>query len=100
MILPNADKAIVSIEKLRHYCLSSSHVHGKHKSHLFANLLGLGETDAERLQRIIFEAVQKYDAAYTRTSEHGKHFHVEFPIQGKRGEHIVRSLWIILHSEN
>jgi len=100
MILPDADKAIVPIEKLKHYCLSSSHVHGKHKSHLFANLLGLDENDAERLQRIIFQAGQKYDAVFTRTSEHGKQYHVEFPMQGKRGEHIVRSLWIVLHSEN
>ena len=100
MILLNADKSIVPIEKLEHYCLSSTHVDGKHKSHLFSNLLGLDAGDAPRLQRIISQAVQKYDAVYTKTTEHGKHYHIEFPMQGKRGEHIIRCLWIVRNSEN
>jgi hypothetical protein len=100
MILPNADRAIVPIEKLEKYCLNSSHDGGKHKSHLFSSLLGLEAVDADRLQRIIFHAAQKYDAVYTKTSEHGKHYHVEFPMQGKRGEYVLRSLWIVKNSEN
>jgi hypothetical protein len=35
-ILPNVNKAVVPIEKLRDYSLNSSHDRGKHKARVFA----------------------------------------------------------------
>ena len=35
MKIPNAERAIVEIGKLRDYCLNSEHNDGKHKARLF-----------------------------------------------------------------
>ena len=43
MILPNADKAVVPIEKLRDYVLNTSHRTGGHKAIVFASVLGWEE---------------------------------------------------------
>ena len=40
MKLPNADRAVVEIEKLRDYCLSSSHPRGRHKARVFCHCFG------------------------------------------------------------
>jgi hypothetical protein len=39
--LPNAERAIVNIAKLRDYCLNPEHEHGSHKARVFAAKLGL-----------------------------------------------------------
>jgi len=36
MIIPNAERAVVDIRKLRDYCLNPLHDDGKHKAQLFA----------------------------------------------------------------
>ena len=54
MILPNAARAIVEIEKLRDYCLSESHPRGKHKARVFATALGLTVTDVFELRDAIY----------------------------------------------
>lgn len=35
MKLPNADRAVVDLRKLRDYCLSQEHPRGQHKARLF-----------------------------------------------------------------
>jgi hypothetical protein len=45
-LLPNADKAVVPLEKLRGYSLASSHPVGKHKARVFASALEMTEDDA------------------------------------------------------
>lgn len=40
MKLPNADRAIVDVAKLRDYCLNPNHEEGKHKARVFAASLG------------------------------------------------------------
>lgn len=42
--LPNADKAVVPLEKLLGYSLDSSHPVGKHKARVFASALGMTKT--------------------------------------------------------
>jgi hypothetical protein len=41
MKLPNADRAIIDLRKLRDYCLSPAHRYGRHKAKLFANAVGI-----------------------------------------------------------
>jgi hypothetical protein len=41
MKIPNADRAVVDIRKLRDYCLNPQHDEGKHKARLFAVALGM-----------------------------------------------------------
>ena len=50
MKLPNSDRAVVEIAKLRDYCLNPEHPHGKHKARVFAAALGLTADQAETLR--------------------------------------------------
>ena len=49
MKLPNGDRAIVDIRKLRAYCLNLHHARGRNKARVFASV-GIRETDAEELR--------------------------------------------------
>jgi hypothetical protein len=56
MKLPNADRAVVEIEKLRDYCLSSSHPRGRHKARVFFTTLGIAADNAQELKQAILSA--------------------------------------------
>ena len=51
--LPNAEYAIISMEKLTDYCLNADHPRGKDKAHVFATVLGLTRNDAKRLATLV-----------------------------------------------
>ncbi len=68
-LLPNADKAVVPLEKLRGYSLDSSHPVGKHKARVFALALGMTQDDAPRLQKMILQAVLTNEAVEIDTNE-------------------------------
>lgn len=70
-ILPNADKAIVPIEKLRDYSLNSSYDRGKHKARVFVSALGMTQEDAPRLRDMILQAVLTNEAVEIETNEDG-----------------------------
>jgi len=46
MFIPNAERVVVDIRKLRDYCLNSLHDDGKHKARLFA-AVGITANDVE-----------------------------------------------------
>ena len=54
MIIPNAERAVVDVRKLRDYCLNRTHDQGKHKARLFEYRLGMTPNDAEELRRILW----------------------------------------------
>ena len=47
MMLPNAERAILGIRKLREYTLNPGHLAGGNKARVFASCLGIGQQDAE-----------------------------------------------------
>ena len=94
-LLPNADKAIVPLEKLRGYSLDSSHPVGKHKARVFASALGMTGEDAPRLREMILQAVLTNEAVEARTNEHGTRYAVDFQTLGLKGEVTIRTAWII-----
>ncbi len=57
MLIPNADKAIVDIRKLRDYCFNAEHDDGKHKARLFSAILGMNAADADTLRQTLLEVV-------------------------------------------
>ena len=61
MIIPNAERAVVDVRKLRDYCLNSTHDQGKHKARLFESILGMTASDAEELY---------YAGFYSKLSKH------------------------------
>jgi len=72
MILPNAEKAIVNIRKLRDYCLNPSHEVGKHKARVFAAALDLTDRNADELREAILRAVKTHDAIPGIKNEFGQ----------------------------
>jgi len=58
MKLPNGDRAVVDIEKLRGYCLNPRHPRGRNKARVFASA-GIAEADAEELRMALLRAQKK-----------------------------------------
>lgn len=62
MKLPNGERAVVDIEKLRAYCLNPAHARGRHKARIFASKLGLYAADAEYLRDLLLAAARSQEA--------------------------------------
>jgi hypothetical protein len=100
MKLPNADRAVVEIEKLRDYCLSASHPRGRHKSRVFVTALGITADDAQELQQAILSAAINEEATPKERDEYGQRYFVDFSMNRKGKEAIVRCLWIVRSGED
>ena len=74
MKLPNAQKAVVDIEKLRNYCLSFSHPRGRHKARVFAETLGLTADDAEELRTLLLATALASDATPAAKDDYGQRY--------------------------
>ena len=100
MKIPNAEKAIVDVKKLQGYCLNPLHVRGRHKAHVFSSILGLTSKDAEKLKRVLLEAVKNCDAVPGIEDEYGKRYIIDFMMTTTKGEAKIRSTWITLNHEH
>jgi hypothetical protein len=100
MKLPNADRAVVDMAKLRDYCLNMSHRRGQHKARVFAAALGLTAEDAEFLRDALLSAAQSYDAVPTEEIEYGQLYVLDFPISRPVRQAMVRSGWIVRKGED
>ena len=58
MKLPNGERAIADIAKLRDYCLCLDHYRGRHKARVFAAALGLAAGEAEELRDALLETAR------------------------------------------
>ncbi|MYK19810.1 hypothetical protein C6496_08655 [Candidatus Poribacteria bacterium] len=95
MKIPNAERAIVDIRKLRDYCLNSQNDTGKHKAHLFYVALGITVDDADALRDILLQAVKTSEAQVGRQDIYGQRYRIDFPLTWKARHAIIRSGWII-----
>ncbi len=100
MKLPNADRAVVEIEKLRDYCLSTSHPRGRHKARVFVSALGITANDAEELRQAILSAIITEEAIQAEHDEYGQRYVVDFSMKRQGKEAFVRSSWIVRHGED
>nr|WP_223860586.1 DUF6883 domain-containing protein [Spirosoma validum] len=57
MLLPFAEKAYIDDQKLVGYCLSETHITGKHKARVFKSALGLTAIDYLLLKETILTIV-------------------------------------------
>ena len=72
MKLPSGSTAVVDIEKLRDYCLSTQHPEGRHKARVFLSALGMTASDAEGLKNMLLsEARQSNAAVMTGADKYG-----------------------------
>lgn len=95
--IPNAEKAIVDIRKLRDYCLNPEHDDGKHKARLFLSILGMTADNAEELRQILLEVIQSHEARLGRQDEFGQRYTLDFRIEWQNRSATLRSGWIIEH---
>ena len=100
MNLPNGDRAIVPLEKLRDYCLNPTHRVGSHKAHVFASVLGLTAAHAEELQQHLLSIAHTGDALIGMRNAYGQRYTVDFEMTTAMGTALIRSTWIVLVGED
>jgi hypothetical protein len=100
MKLPNGDRAVVDIAKLRDYCLNPDHPRGRHKARVFASALGLTANDAVDLHNALLDAARAAEATVSDRDEYGQRYVVEFIMNGPAGTAAVRSAWIVRAGED
>jgi hypothetical protein len=104
MKLPNAEHAVVDIGKLLDYSLNPNHPKGKHKARVFLAALGLKADDAERLRKMVMEAVLISEARAQQPTPYGQRFVVDFNATGfdkfVTTTVTIRSSWIIRNGED
>ena len=100
MKLPNGERAIVPIEKLRDYCLHPTHRVGSHKAHVFESVLGLTAAHAEELQQRLFAVARDSEAILGIQNAYGQRYSIDFEMATTVGTAVIRSTWIILVGEN
>jgi len=98
--LPNADRAIVDIKKLRDYCLNPEHRRGCHKARVFKASLGLTRDHAGDLRKALLGAAATNNASPLVHDEYGRRYVVDFKATGPLGEAMVRSSWIVRRGED
>jgi hypothetical protein len=98
--LPNAERAVVDIDKLRNYCLNPEHRRGCHKTRVFRASLGLTLDHAEDLRKALLAAALNNDATPLEHDEYGRRYVVDFMANGPAGQAMVRSSWIIRRGED
>jgi hypothetical protein len=99
MQLPNGDRAIVPIEKLRDYCLPPTHRVGGHKAHVFESVLDLTTAHAEVLPQQLLAVARTGEAALGMQHAYGQRDIVDFEMTTNVGTAVVRSTWIVLGHE-
>lgn len=97
MLIPYAERAEVSIYKLRDYCLNPLHDEGKHKARVFASALGMTAADAEPLRDLLLQAVRTQDALSGYEDAYGQRYMVDFQMEWRGRRARVRSAWILEH---
>ena len=100
MQLPNGERAIVPIEKLRDYCLHPTHRVGSHKAHVFESVLGLTAAHAEELQQRLVAVARTGEAVLGIQNAYGQRYIIDFEMTTTVGTAVVRSTWIILVGED
>lgn len=98
--LPYAERAEVSIDKLRDYCLNPSHEKGKHKARHFASRLGITAADRLALRGWLLQAARTEDAKPLFSDQYGQRYVIDFPIEWQGRRAIIRSGWILEHGSN
>ncbi|MCC6210564.1 MAG: hypothetical protein IT513_05920 [Burkholderiales bacterium] len=100
MKLPNGDRAIVDIEKLRSYCLDPSHPRGRHKARVFMASLGIAVQDAETLRADLLRAATTDDAEVGQSDKHGTRYTLDCRVGRGVNSAFVRSHWIVRKGED
>ena len=93
---------VVDVAKLRDYCLSSTHLRGRHKARVFRSRLGLSGADAELLRQALRDAVRdrQDDLHATGGDGYGQRYVLDFRMTTATGSATIRSAWIVLAGQD
>ena len=98
-ILPNAERAIIKLEKLKNYILSSEHTVGRLKAAFFRTF-GYLPSNSEAFERDLRKLIQSQEAVECETSKFGMKYKVKGPLNSPSGKTIqVFTVWVILKGE-
>jgi hypothetical protein len=100
MKVPNAERAVVDIAKLRDYSLNPVHKEGRHKARVFGAALGLARDDAEWLRRILLDIVRHNDCQLGRETLFGQRYIVDFSVTKQDKTARLRSVWNVRLGQN
>jgi len=99
MKLPNGELAVIDDAKLIDYCLSATHLRGRHKARLFAAALGLTQMHADELKAALLAVARDLDCSASRRNPFGMLYEIVFECEGPLGKAWVLSVWIIQDDE-
>jgi hypothetical protein len=97
--LPNPERAVVDIAKLRDYCLDPTHRVGGDKALVFRSVLGLDASNAGWLRDRLLD-VARGEATPRGENRHGKLYMIDFELRTSAGQATLRSSWIVVHEED
>lgn len=100
MLLPNAAKALLPIEKLTQYCLSGNHPTGKNKAKVFHSVLGITHLDAQELRNIILHEILVKECIEKNEDNFGKRYEVLFGLKRNNREAEICPAWIVKSGED
>ncbi len=99
MPIPNSEQAFIDIRKLTDYCLNLEHLEGRHKARVFKSALNIDLNNVEKLQTALLEAVQTQPAIPAQENRYGQKYVVDFMMIHFHQHALVRSIWMIRHTE-
>ena len=100
MKLPNAEHAVVELQKLEDYCLNPAHPRGKHKARVFANALGICRADARELRERILKEILVRDCECRESDAYGSRYIVDMTWLRQGRAATVRTTWIVKRGEH
>ena len=98
--LPNADRAIVPLEKFTEYALNPEHPSGRHKARVFRTTLGLTLEDAAFLQATIQATARTHDATPEAPTAYGDRYVIDFELTTDSGTATIRTAWMVRKGED
>lgn len=100
MRLPFAEKSYINDQKLTGYCLSETHITGKHKARVFKSVLSVTADHYLILKEAILAAVLFNEAEFEGPNQQGNLYAVDFMMTYNGKQATVRTAWIILYNES
>lgn len=95
MRLPQANKAIISREKLTDYILSESHPVGSSKAKFFRRL-GFDEINVDKLAKSLLRVAKEHDVKNVREFSYGTNYIVEGMIETPIGKTVkIVTVWFV-----
>jgi len=99
MKLPNGERALLDLQKLRGYRLNPEHPRGRNKARVFVSV-GIRHQDAEELRAALLAAAIYAEARQGESTLYGKRYIVDFDLARELRTVRIRSTWIVREGED